>query len=314
MRIIFFGTSEFAVPVLEALVKGNYEIAIVITQPDKPTGRKQALSPPPVKVFAKQNNIKILQPKTLKNDEIFEIFKLLNPDICVVTAYGKIIPKRFLELPNYGFINVHPSLLPKYRGPSPIQTAILNGETETGVTIMAVDEEIDHGPILASEKFKVGNEKFYPEIEKGLAKLGAELLIKTLPKYTNGDIKPTKQNHEQATFTKMLSRENGRIDWHQSAEKTYNQIRALNPEPGTWTTWNDKVVNIPNITMFNIVSPQVGKSPELPGTVKKINENIVVATEKGYLALKIIQLEGNKRMPAKDFVNGHKNIINSVLK
>jgi len=322
MRIIFFGTSQFAVPALKTLVGTKHDIMGVITQPDKPTGRKQTLSPSPVKILAEQHNIKVLQPKTLKDDSVFEEFESLNPDMCVIASYGKIIPKRFLDAPKHGFINIHPSLLPKYRGPSPIQTAILNGDTKTGVAIMVVDEDIDHGPILNSIEYKVSSIKYYEEIQNDLSKLGAELLIETLPKYINGDIEPIEQDHDQATFTKMFSREDGRIDWDKPAQEIHNQIRALNPEPGTWTTWHpstgsgqaSKVINIFSITTSDVVSPQVGEIDEIPGTVKKLGGDIVVAAESGYLILESVQLEGGKKMNIKDFINGHQDFTNSTLK
>ncbi|OGN08171.1 MAG: methionyl-tRNA formyltransferase [Candidatus Yanofskybacteria bacterium RIFCSPHIGHO2_02_FULL_41_11] len=307
-NIVFFGTSEFAVPTLEALINVKYEIAAVITRPDKPIGRKQALSPSPIKILARQKNIKVLQPITLKSDEFFESFKKFNPDICIVTAYGKIIPSQYIEIPKYGFLNIHPSLLPKYRGPSPIQTAILNGEKEMGVTIIMVDEEVDHGLLLSTIAYSLSSKAYYKEIEKELAELGAKLLIETLPKYIRGEIAPEPQDHSQATFTKILSRENGRINWNEPAEKICNQIRALNPEPGTWTTWNNKVINIP---IFNVGYPQVEENK--PGMVIKVNKDIFVATGKGYLKLETIQLEGGREMPVKSFVNGYKDFIGSAL-
>lgn len=285
MRIIFFGTSQFAVPALKALVETKHDIVGVITQADKPTGRKQILSPSPVKILAEQQNIKVLQPKTLKDDSVFEEFESLNPDICVIASYGKIIPKRFLDAPKHGFINIHPSLLPKYRGPSPIQTAVLNGDTKTGVAIMVVDEDMDHGPILSTENYELNNNDYYSKITDDLAEVGAKLLIETLPKYINGEIEPVEQDHDQATFTKMFSREDGRIDWDKSAQEIYNQIRALNPEPGTWTAWKDKTINI--------------KKAEL---------------RDGNINIQIIQMAGKKEMDFQEFLNGYPDFDVSQLK
>ena len=285
-KIIFFGTPDFAMPVLEALTKNGY-------------------------------NVSHFQPKSLRDDKIFKEFKNLKPNICIVAAYGKIIPSKYLEIPKYGFLNIHPSLLPKYRGPSPIQTAIFNGDKETGVSIMLVDEKIDHGPILASEKLKIQNEKYYKELEKKLSELGAKLLIKTLPKYISGEIKPREQDHVQATFTKLLTREDGRLNWNQSNEQIYNQIRALNPEPGTWTTWKGKVINISNLTTPGVVNQQViniiDSMSKKPGAVIKINDDIAIGTGTGYLFIKSIQLEGRKEMNIKSFINGHPNFLNSIL-
>ena len=301
-KIIFFGTPDFAMPVLEALIKNGY-------------------------------NVSHLKTKSLKDDSVFEEFKSLNPDLCVVAAYGKIIPKRYLEIPKYGFINVHPSLLPKYRGPSPVQTAIMNGDAETGASIMLVDEEVDHGPVLTKATYRIPDTKYHIEIAEDIFGLGAKLLVETLPKYTNGEIKPEPQDHSQATSTKMFSRIDGRINWNEPAEKIYNQIRALNPEPGTWTTWNGKVINIPTSSRFyspqnddyriedprfvenesgQVVYPQVKNGAEA-GSVRKINGDIAVLTKGGYLALETVQLEGGKKMNIKYFVSGHRGFVGSVL-
>ena len=284
-NIIFFGTPDFAVPALGALIKANYNVVAVFTQPDKSVGRKRVLSPPPIKLEAENLRLKVSQPKTLKDDEVFEEFNSLNPDICVIAAYGKIIPKRYLDVPKYGFINTHPSLLPKYRGPSPIQTAILNGEKETGVTIMVVDEEVDHGKIVSSIKYQVLRDKNYKEVEGDLARLGAKLLIETLPKYVSGDIQPTEQDHRQATFTKKFLRENGHINWNEPTVGIYDKIRALNPEPGAWTTWKSKILNI--------------KKAEL---------------HDGKLNIQTIQMEGKKEMPFQEFLNGYPDFDISQLK
>src|SRR3989344_7375138 len=234
LNIVFFGTPDFAMPVLDALIKNGY-------------------------------NVSHFQTKSLKDEQTFEDFKFLNPDLCVVAAYGKILPARYLDVPKYSFLNIHPSLLPKYRGPSPVQTAILNGDpvveisdaysinkpkshygasTETGVTIMLMDELVDHGPILAQKTYNLQPTTYNLQASKELFELGAELLVKTLPGYINGELKPKEQDHSQATFTKMFTREDGRINWDDPAQKIYNRIRALNPEPGTWTTWKGKVINI----------------------------------------------------------------------
>ncbi len=322
LKIVFFGTPDFAVPALEALIAEKYNVVAVITQPDKPTGRKKILSPPPAKVTAQKLGLMVLQPTSLKTGiDILKFLRISEFNLGIVAAYGKIIPKEILDIPKYGFVNVHPSLLPKYRGPSPIQTAILNGApapisrerdwcgagTETGVTIMLMDEKIDHGPILKQKIYNLQPTTHYKEVEKDLAKLGAKLLVDILPKYISGKIKPEEQEHHLATFTKMFKREDGRINWSEPAEKIYNRIRALNPEPGTWTTWKGKVINIPNATMSDVVRPQVA------GTVVKLDENIAVATKKCYLILKSIQLEGGKEMDAKSFLNGHPDFLNSIL-
>ena len=287
LKIVFFGTPNFAIPVLKSLLNFGYNVVGVVTQPEKPVGRAKVIMPSPVKKVALEIKIKVLEPHNLKQDEeFFNKFKRLKPDICIIAAYGKIMPKRYLDIPKPGFVNIHPSLLSKYRGPSPIQTAILNGDSETGASIMLVDEKVDHGPVLARREFSIFNFQFsnHDELAKELFELGAKLLIETLPKYISGEIKPKPQDHSQATFTKMFTREDGRINWNEPAEKTYNQIRALNPEPGTWTTWRDKIINI--------------KKAEL---------------HDGQLQIQMIQMEGKKEMPFKEFLNGYPDFDISQL-
>ena len=245
MKIIFFGSFQYAVPALEAFIKNSYEILAIVTNPDSLQGRKKELVASPVKLAAQQAGLNVIQPEKLRhNAEFLEYLKSLNPDLNIVVAYGKIIPKEIIELPKYGTINIHPSLLPAYRGPSPVQTAILNGEKETGVTIMQIDEEVDHGPILAQAKYQISPNAYYQQITRELFQTGAELLIKTMPDWLAGKVIPRPQNHSSATFTKKFSWPDGRIDWNQPAEKIFNQIRALNPEPGTWTTFNGKILKI----------------------------------------------------------------------
>lgn len=314
LKIIFFGTPDFAVPVLDALIAHNYVLLAVVTQPDKKTGRKKILSPSAIKVYADKNNILVLQPNILKEIGFFEEFLTLKPDMAVIAGYGKIIPEKYLKVPKYGFLCVHPSLLPKYRGPSPIQNAILNGDKETGVSILLVDKEIDHGPILSVEKYKLEPTATFREVEKKIWGLGTQLLIETIPKYIDGAIKPKEQNHSQATFTKLLVRENGRINWNQPCDKIYNQIRALNPEPGTWTVWKNKVVNISNVMTFKVINPQMADlTLEMPGTVKRMGADIVIVTGTGYLILKSLQIEGGKVTDAKSFINGHPDFLGSQL-
>ncbi len=309
LKIMFFGTSEFATPALKSLLNFGYEVVAVVTQSEKPAGRLRVTMPSPIKKAALENHILVFEPHNLKSDEeFFKHFKHLNPDLCIVAAYGKIIPSRYLEIPKLGFLNIHPSLLPKYRGPSPIQAAILNGDKETGVSIMLVDAQMDHGPILKSGKWKVESGKYYKEIEKELAEEGARLLLETLPKYLNGEIGVKPQEHEKATITKLLTRQDGQVDWNKNAEEIYNQIRALSPEPGTWTTWKGKVLNI-KIAESSVL--QV--NGQGLGVVVRINNDIAVATKTCYLILKQIQLEGGKEMDAKAFLNGHPDFLASKL-
>ena len=244
MKFIFFGTPEFAAIILEKLIQAELMPEAVICNPDKPTGRKQIITPPPVKVLAQKYGLTIYQPKD--KNELLEIIKKLQPDLAIVAAFGMLFPKEILAVPKYGFINIHPSLLPKYRGPTPIQTAILNGDEKTGVSLFLIDEEMDHGPILAKREleFPISNFQF-PILSQKLAELGADLLIETLPKYINGEIKPQAQDESQATYTKKFSTQDAYIepkDLEIAQEKggdkaieIERKIRALNPEPGTFT-------------------------------------------------------------------------------
>ncbi len=309
-KIVFFGTSEFAVPSLEALIKEGYEIMAVITTPDEPTGRKQILTPPSVKIVAQKLGLKILQPKSLKIENLK--FKIPDADVGVIASYGKIIPLEILNQPKYGFINIHPSLLPKYRGPSPIQYTLLNGDEETGVTIMKVDAQVDHGLILAkSQKLNIQNEKFQ-ELHNELAKIGAELLIKTLPDYLAGKIEPMEQDHNQATFTKIIKKEDGKIDWHKSAQEIYNQFRAFDVWPGIWTMWNDKILKI---TDCKISAEQSYHNHDREYIAQVYNEDgiIFVPCSNGHIQILRLQLEGGKEMPITDFLSGHKDFVGSKL-
>ena len=282
MKVVLFGTSEFAVPALEALYGAGFDLTVV-TMPDKPSGRKKVLTPSPVKVTAEKLGLKVLQPPKLKDDIFFEEFKSLEPDFCVIAAYGKIIAERYITTPKYGFLNIHPSLLPKYRGPTPIQAAILNGESETAVTIMQIDKDMDHGPIFVQKEFSIGPNETYQELHDRLAEEGARILIEVIKNFDT--ITPQEQDHTQATFCGIYKREDGRIDWARSPQEIYNQIRALNPEPGTWTTWNDKVLNIKKATLID-----------------------------GKLSLTTIQLEGKKETCMSDFLSGHPDFDISQLK
>lgn len=308
INIVFFGTPEFSIPALRYLLKANYKIGAVVTSPDEVWGRKKELNQSAVKIFSLEHGLVILQPASLKEDATFNEFQKLNPDLCVVVAYGRIIPERYLNIPKYGFLNIHPSLLPKYRGPTPIQTAISNGNTETGVTIMLLDKDVDHGPIVSSNNYNLKTTSSYPEAAGDLAIQGAKLLIETLPRYLSGEIKPQEQNHSEATFTKIFSRGDAKINWHNTAEKIYNQVRALNPEPGTWTTWDIKTLKIKEAeVVFD------GQETHSPGKVSGSDGDIFVETSRGLLKIKKLQLEGKKELSAKEFINGFPTFVGSTL-
>lgn len=285
IKIIFFGTSEFAVPILEKLVKSSYNVISVITTPDRPVGRKQEITPPPIKQAALEQKLTVLQPD--KMDEIQSKVSEINPDLIILAAYGKIISANTLSIPQFGCLNLHPSLLPKYRGASPIQTAILNGDQSTGISIMLMDARLDHGPIVAQKKIIIAPKENGQTLEKKLAQEAAILLIEILPKYLQGKIQPKPQEDAQATFTKTLKREDGQIDWKQSAREIEQKVRAFYPWPGTWTHIDGQRVKI-------IRAKAVDKE-----------ENATLPTGQGFLLLEKVQPAGKQQMTGQDFFRGH---------
>lgn len=309
IKIILIGTSEFAAHIFEHIFD-KINIIAVITTPDKPAGRKQILTLSPVKIWAEKNNLPVFSQ--------IEKIKQLKPDLVIVTAYGQIIPKQILDIPKYGALNIHPSLLPKYRGASPIQATILNGDKETGVTIILMDEKMDHGNIVA--KSKVKNHAYrqagqkskvtYEELSNQLADVAANLLIKTLPNWVAGEIKAKLQDHSKATFTKIIKKEDGKIDWNKSAEEIERQIRAFHQWPTAYTFWNDKQLKIleANCTSLNDVHKKIGE------VFLSDNKQLAIQTRNGILIPEQVQLEGKKPMTAKDFLNGHPEIIGTILK
>lgn len=316
MRIVFLGTSEFAVPALEALVKAGYEIVAVVTQPDMPVGRGLKMEAPAVKVKADEFGLRVLQPPTLRLSlGLTQGLALgeLHADVGVCVAYGKIIPKEVLELFPHGILNIHPSLLPKYRGPSPIQTAICNGEMETGVTIMLLDAEMDHGPILTQKAIPLDHKILFTIVHNILAQKGAQLLLEVLPKWLTGEITPRAQDHARATFTKMLEREDGRIDWHKPAEQIERMVRAYDRWPGTWTTYNGKRLKVFRSSLLHAATGCA--SNPAPGYVWKTETgHIAVNCNPGAIILEKIQREGKKAITGADFLHGSSNFLGNILR
>jgi len=315
MNIIFIGTPEFGAIILNGLLinSSNYKPILVITTPDKPVGREQTLTPPPVKVIARKYKIPIEQPEKLQ--VISYKLQDLKPDLIIVAAYSQILPKSILDIPRYGCLNIHPSLLPKYRGPSPIQYAILNGDEETGVTIIKMTDKIDAGPIVAYKNFAINEKVNYVDLENKLANLGLKLLIETIPKLINRKIKPIPQNNSKATFTKILAKENGKINWQKTAEEIERQIRAFTPWPGAFTLWqkDGKLLRI------KILNGRVYKFQQefvyVIGRTLVVPQNeIAVQCGKDYLVIEKLQLEGKKEMKSEDFMRGHPDFIGTILK
>jgi methionyl-tRNA formyltransferase len=305
-RITFFGTSKFSADILSSL-KANFNIVAVVTQPDKPVGRKQEITPSPVAELAGTLNIPVLKPNTLKSSEAFEQIKALNSDLFVVVAYGKIIPQNILDLAAKGPINIHGSLLPKYRGASPIHAALLNGEKETGITIMLMDSEMDHGPILLMRALDIAPDDTFIELEDKMSVLAQDLINEAIPKYLSGELKPQEQNHSEATFTKIIAKEDGKIDWNNKAEDIYNKYRAYVVWPGIWTTFNGKVFKIKKCGL----SPHQTDIPA--GTVFEKDGSVLVQTGSGSLELIEVQVEGKNPVVVKDFILGNKDFLGSKL-
>ncbi|MFD2044051.1 methionyl-tRNA formyltransferase [Ornithinibacillus salinisoli] len=303
-RIVFMGTPDFSVPVLQMLTASDYEVVLVVTQPDRPKGRKKVLTPPPVKVEAEKHNIPIFQPEKLKND--YQTILDYDPDIIVTAAYGQLLPNELLETPPFGCINVHASLLPELRGGAPIHYAIMQGKKETGITIMYMVEKLDAGDILTQRSILIEGDDHVGSMHDKLSVLGAELLQETLPNLFAGSITPRKQDEEKATFASNIKRDQERIDWNKSNETIYNQIRGLHPWPVAFTTYEGKVMKIWWGELDH--SGYTGNPGEI---VNKINDEafVVVCGNKKGLKVTEIQPAGKKRMTVKQFLQGSSDRI-----
>ncbi|MFN8674305.1 MAG: methionyl-tRNA formyltransferase [Candidatus Sericytochromatia bacterium] len=305
IKIVFMGTPDFAVPSLQKLLDNEkYEVRAVFTQPDKPVGRKMVLTPPPVKVLAEQHNIPVFQPaKMKKNQEIFDKLKELEPDFIVVVAYGKILPQIVLDTPKYFCLNVHGSLLEKYRGAAPIQWSVANGEKETGVTTMKMDIGMDTGDMLLKEVLEIKPEDTSESLFNKLSIIGADLLIKTLEEYLAGNIKPIKQDEALATYAPIINKNDGFIDWSYSAEKINNYVRAFTPWPSVYTVFNEKNLKILSCELLDKEKEPEHKVGEIV-EIKK--DSFLLATSNKYLWIKKVQLAGSKEMSAGDFCRGQR--------
>jgi len=301
LRIVFCGTPEFAVPSLRHLLtQPDFQIVGVVTQPDRPRGRALAISSSPVKEAAVAAGIPIYQPAKIKSDEAFEFFEQAAPDAVVIIAYGQIIPQRLIEIPRLGWINLHGSLLPKYRGAAPIHRAILNGENRTGLTTMNIDAGLDTGPMLLRFEIEIGDDETAPELYARLSLAGAPLVAETLLGLDRGTITPKPQDNSQASFAPPLKKEEGRIDWSVSAQRIYNRIRGLQPWPGAFSSFRGKNCSIWGRPL-SMPSAAVG----LPGEILKAESNVVVSCGGATaLRLEFVQLEGRKRVTALEFANG----------
>ena len=306
MNIVFMGTPDFAVAALEELHK-HHNVMAVFTQPDKPVGRKQILTPSPVKACAVSHNIKVYQPEKIKNSNALEIINSINPDVIIVVAYGKILPKEILNAAKFGCINVHASLLPKYRGAAPIQWSILNGDEETGVCVMQMDEGIDTGDILLVRKTPIDINETSAELFDRLSQIGADALIDALKLVEKGEVCPTPQPKGDFGYAKMIDRSLCPIDWSKSALDVHNKVRGLQTWPVALTTLNGMNLKIHKTVLSNV-------DASTPGTVVENNKKLVVSCGDGKcVEILELQLDGKKRMNTKSFLLGNKIDLGTVL-
>lgn len=306
-RIIFAGTPDFSLPTLETLIKDErFTVVGVLTAPDKPVGRKQVLTPPPVKTAALNHGIPVLQPARVM--DAYDAITALKPDCMVVIAYGHIIPQRLIDLPPHGIVNLHASLLPRWRGASPIQAAIAAGDTQTGVTLMKIDAGCDTGAILAQETYSIKGNETGASLHDALAQLSAEVARQYLQTYLTGSLEPQPQNDAQATSAKKLTRETGHIDWQQPAAAIERLVRAYHPWPGTWSQWNNKTLKI-----IAVEHEPIHINDHAPGTVFEHNDTLAVQCKNNALVLTTLQLQGKKPLDAASFLRGNAHILHSVL-
>ncbi len=302
MKVVFWGTPDFAGESLKALLKSNHKVIAVVTQPDKPKGRGKKITPPSVKVIAQEAGIPVLQPEKVKNNkELLERLKSYNPDIFVVVAYGKILPEEIINLPKYKTINVHASLLPEFRGAAPIHRALMEGKEKTGVCIMEITKELDAGDIYRCRETEITDRDDIVSLHDRLAQMGAELLIEVLDEIEKGSIIKKPQEHERATYAKPIKKEEGKIDWSRSAREIFNQIRALKVWPKAFTTFRDKEIKILEAEVLDETS--TGN----PGEIVKIDKDkgFIVQTGKGKLLIKKVQFPGGKAISGADAVRGY---------
>lgn len=296
MNVVFMGTPDFAVPSLENIAK-VHNVQAVFTQPDKPVGRKMVLTPPDVKVCAEKLGIPVYQPVKLKDSDSYEIIKELNPDVIVVVAYGQILPENILNIPKYGCINVHGSLLPKYRGAAPIQWSVLNGDKVTGVTTMYMEKGLDTGDILETKEYEIGINDTAGEVFDTLAEMGGKLILDTLEKAEKGQLHPIKQDDSKSSYAKMLDKSMCNIDFAKTNLQVHNQVRGLSPWPVASTKLNGKVLKI--------FETRLAEGKGKPGEILNTNP-LTIACGEGAVVVNTVQLQGKKKMDSKAFLQGHK--------
>ena len=307
--IIFFGTPQVAAHCLEYLINSGEKIIAAVTQPDKPVGRKQILTSPPVKKVAEAAKIPIFQPKTLKNDDFYQKIADFCPKICIIVAYGKIIPKKYLEIENTKFINLHFSLLPKYRGAAPVQRAIIDGLDETGITVQFLAEKLDCGDIILQEKVNIEINDTSESLLEKCAKIGAPLLLKTIKLILENSAPRIKQNDDDATLAPKLTKDDGKINWQKSAREIHNQVRGCYPWPGTFTDLAGKQVKIWKTTLLE----DIFEEKKQPGEIEFTKKQLFVHTGNGVIEILEIQPQGKAKMSTQAFLAGHRKILEETI-
>ncbi len=315
LRLLFMGTPEFTVPVLESLIQAEHvEVIGVYTPPDRPKGRGRAVEMPPVKSFALDHGLPVFQPASLRPETVQQELASLHPDVIVVAAYGKLLPEAVLTTPAYGCLNLHPSLLPKYRGPSPVATTILDGEPTTGVTLMLLDQGMDTGPIIAQRDCPLLGSETAESLTATLFRLGGELLLENLAPWVAGELNARSQDENLASVTSKLQRQDGEADWRLSAKEMERRQRAFTPWPGLFTLWEGKVLKLLDVKLSSPDSGQHAEAPQQPGrVVANAGSGLEVATGDGMLELRTVQLEGRRAQSASKFVRGYPTFIGALL-
>ena len=312
MKIVFFGTPAFSLPFFQALSQDpSFEIVAAVCETDKPAGRGHRLTSPPIKLAAQEKGREVYQPETLKDKQVQDKLAAYQADVFVVVAYGKLIPKIVLDTPRLGCINVHPSLLPKYRGPSPLPAPIVNGDVETGISIMLLDVGMDTGPVLAVKKIKLDELETLESLEQKVMTQGPALLVATLKNYAAGKIKPIPQDNAQATVTKKLTKDDGHLDWQKSAEQIERRVRAYNPWPGTWSVWERKGQEV---RLKILAVKKIHATASVPGKIRLVENKIIVDTVDGQVEILKLQVEGKKLINSGEFILGYADIEGTILK
>ena len=316
IKVLFFGTSDFGIPGLDIVTSlAGFSLIGCVTAPDRPVGKKQVITPSPVKIWAEKNNIPVSQPERIKNPASIQSIKELVPDLILVTAYGQVIPKEILSIPLYGALNIHPSLLPRWRGAAPIQYAILEGDSKTGVTLILMDEEIDHGSIIAREEMLLSGTETFEGLSGSLQELASKLLEKTLSLWCGKKITPVPQNDGDATYTKILTRQDGKLNWAKSAEELERQIRAFYPWPGSVTFWESDSKDIVKIKVLagGVLQDSQFRQLSYGQTFVTRSGDLAVNTGNGALILKRLQLESKTPVTSKEFLNGYPRVVGSIF-